>query len=180
MAGEPEIADGPGSGRENVSLSKQFRIDGGRLFITGFFAGPHKTMLSLSICLLLASLVMIGRTTMTGEASHSMIPVAMILAVLSAFCFRLSYVRTMPFELRFDRNAREMIITRPDRPDLVFPGQNISFEIQPRDWFARNREAFWLTVQLPDNRRFFLADTSSREAAEALREHLQQWLFTSS
>jgi len=179
MAGEPDIADGSGTGREAVSLGNQYRTDGGRLFITGFFTGPHKIMLALSICLLLASLVLIGRLTMSGEASGSMITLAFILAVLSASCFRLSYVRTMPFELRFDRDTYEMLITRPDRPELVFPSQNVSFAIQPGDWFARNREAFWLTVKLPDNSRFFLADTSSREDAETLREHLEQWLSIS-
>lgn len=179
MAGGPEIANVDSADRKTVMLSNLFRIDGGRLYGTGYFTGPHKIAFVLSIFLLMTSLVLLSRLNMTVNVSISLITIAIIPAVLSVFCFRASYVRTMPFEIRLDRDSHEIMITRPDRPELVFTSRDISFAIQPRDWFANNLGPYWLTVQLPDSRRFFLTDTSTRKDAELLCEHLEQWLSTS-
>ena len=176
MTVKAEVSHNPDACPYSVLLTNKFTIDGNRLITTGFFTGPHKMVFILSLSFIILTLLLLIDIVLSFEASINMTVTIIISALLSVFSFRASYLRTMPFEIQIDRDSYQLKITRPDIPDLVFNANEVTFATQYRDYFAKNSGSSWIVACLPDNNRFFLADTPGINDAEALRIGLERWL----
>jgi hypothetical protein len=158
----------------SVDLNKIFIIDGDILAATGFYTGPHRTVFFLSGCLACVTLFLLASMSLFLQAS--IISSCVIFALLSIILFRASYIRTIPFEIQIDRKTNKLRINRPDKPEQYFDIQNVEFDVQSSDYFATKSMPYWLVVQLPNRKRFFLTDAPAFEDAETLRIELDQWL----
>ena len=160
----------------SVDLNEIFVIDGDKLTATGFFTGPHKTVFILSNCLACITLSLLASMFLFLQASIIIIGSCVISALLTILLFRASYIRTTPFEIQIDRNTNKLRINRPDMPEQYFNVQNVNFDVRPGDYFTDKSKPCWLVTQLPNNKRFFLADAPDMNDAEILRKKLDQWL----
>jgi hypothetical protein len=170
-----EIND-PDTGSVMVVLNKIFKIDGNKLTAAGFFTGPHKTVSILFLCLACITLFLSAGMFLFLRASIIIISSVIISALLTILLFRASYIRTMPFEIQIDRNTKKLRITRPDMPEQYFNIQNVKFDVRSSDYFTDKSKPYWLVAQLPNSKRFFLADAPGMDDAETLRFKLNQWL----
>ena len=160
----------------SVDLNEIFVIDGDILAATGFYTGPHRTVFILSICFACITLCLSTGMFLFLQVSLFIVSSCVIFALLTIILFRASYIRTLPFEIQIDRKTNKLRINRPDMPEQYFNIQNVKFNVRHSDYFAAKSMPYWLVVQLPNSKRFFLTDAPAVEDAETLRIKLDQWL----